>query len=60
MDFKAYAHGHGQIHVIVHDNMSNFDPTMGVTTVDNVCIAIIYILESFVSLFKCEKLIFVK
>jgi hypothetical protein len=45
MDFNASTHGHGHIHGIVHNNMSKFGTTKGVTIVDNVRIAIIIFLE---------------
>ena len=51
MDFNASAHGHGHIHGIIHNNMSKFGTTMGVTIVDNVCIAIIIFVWNKILLF---------
>ena len=60
LDFKADAQGHGKIHGIVHNNMSKFGTTMGVTIVDNVCIAIIYIfwIKTYFSIFLVQEMTF--
>ena len=40
MDSKAYAHGNGHVHGIIHDYLSKFGRTTCVIIVDNVSIGI--------------------
>jgi hypothetical protein len=60
MDFNASARGHGHIHSIIHNNMSKFGTTMGVTIVDNVCIAITIFsgIKCYFSIFQVAEMTF--
>ena len=60
MDSKAYAHGNGHIHGIIHDYSPKFDTNIGVTIVDNVSIGIFNYLEikSKIFILKVLKMTF--
>lgn len=62
MDFNPYAHGHGHIHGIGHDNMAKFGTTMGVTIVNNIAIGIMncFVIKTNFPFFECVKWFFVK
>ena len=60
VDSKAYAHGNGHIHGIIHDYLPKFGTNIGVTIVYNVSIGICnyLVIESKIFIFQVLEMIF--